>query len=131
MHGSKRNGCATTRIALILYSIPVLHTRSYWQDRTWGKGMVGKGVRQWSHFSPYLYNLRAEDIAQKPGLDSDGVKTGERSISNSGDAGDTKFLAENNNSQKTTEDDFFKRSTTMIATEHEKDKNHDDLKTIT
>jgi exonuclease III len=57
---------------------------------------IGKGVRQGCILSPYLFNLYAEHIMRKAGIDeaAGGIKIGGRNINNLRYADDTTILAE-------------------------------------
>ena len=57
---------------------------------------IGKGVRQGCILSPYLFNLHAEYIMRKAGLEKAqaGIKIAGRNINNLRDADDTTLMAE-------------------------------------
>ncbi|CAH2274539.1 Hypothetical predicted protein [Pelobates cultripes] len=57
---------------------------------------IGKGVRHGCILSPYLFNLYAEDIMRKPGLDESkaGINIAGRNIHNLRYADDTPLMAE-------------------------------------
>ena len=64
--------------------------------RTTGRFQIGKGVRQASMLSPYLFNLYAECIMRNAGLDEaqSRIKTSGRTINNLRYADDTTLMAE-------------------------------------
>ena len=57
---------------------------------------IGKGVRQGCILSPCLFNLNAEYLMRKPGLDNSqtGIKVTGRNINNLRYADDTTLMAE-------------------------------------
>ena len=76
----------------------VCRSRSYSKNWTWTTDLVqiGKGVRQGCILSPCLFNLYAEYIKRKGGLDEarTGIKIAGRNINNLRYADDTTLMAE-------------------------------------